>query len=80
MSPPLRRAEPEGADDPRFLRLFLLVDNAQTSFFAQFDHTLGEVVVADAVPKLPVQEIDGELPQGKVINVVDCLTKLERVE
>ena len=62
-APPSGRAESERADDPRLLRLFLLMDDAQPAFLAQLDDALGEVFVTDAVAKLPVQEIDGELSQ-----------------
>jgi hypothetical protein len=56
------------------------MDNRETAFITQFDHTLSQIRIADAATELPVEDIYGRLAQRIVINIFDSAAQLGEVE
>ena len=56
------------------------MNDRQTPFFPEFDDARGEVFIADAATQLPIESIDGDLPQRVVVNILDgaSRTPMER--
>ena len=76
----IKANQAEGADDPRLLGLFFLMNNAQSALFPEIDHSLGKSVIVDATPKLPVENIDRDLTQRTIVDILDSTVKLWCIE
>ena len=57
-----------------------MAGNAETAFFAELDHSPGQVFIADADPKLAVQRVGRDLPEWIIIDVLDGASQLLAVE
>jgi len=61
----------QGTYDPGFLDLFLFMDKTKAVFVPQGNDQLGQGLVAEAAAKLAIQSIDGRLPEGIAVNILD---------
>src|SRR4030066_2138548 len=68
--------KPQGADDSRFLSLFLFMDNAEASLIAKRDDKLCERLIGYSAPQLTVQGIDSGLSERVSIYFIDRFQKI----
>ena len=75
-----RRGQTERADNSGFVRLFLLVDDAQAVVISQSHDEFGQLFVRNAGAKLAVQGVSRGLPEREAVDFLDGLGELRRVK
>jgi hypothetical protein len=56
------------------------VDDAQTTFFTQVNDALSQVSITDATAELPVEDVNGHLPQRIAVDIFDSTAQLLGIE